>query len=129
MKKPTADEKRAAADRLGQIEAEMAPLEALKSERDELRAQMRGWYAHLAPEAKFLIAGYKFSATVGQMENERKIRDMKGVFNALGSGKFLENCGFTLKRLAELLTPDAVKALVEEARTGARPVKTFPNTK
>lgn len=125
MKKPTADERRAVVTELFKVDQALAPLKDLEKRGAELRATIRTWHDTLDPAKTITEAGVGCMATVGAMENQRSIRSMPQVFASLGATRFLTNCGFTLKKLAELVTPSEMSMLVDEQRTGARPVKTF----
>ncbi len=86
---------------------------------------MRALYADESADLSFTSEGNKYLCTVGVCGNVRSIVSMPQVFASLGPSKFLAGCGFTLKKLDELLPPADAALLVTSARTGTRPVKTF----
>jgi hypothetical protein len=118
-----AAEERALADRAAILAVEVAALETKKAELDALKAQLRGLRPKVAAGEGFQVDGNKYVAQVGPMGNERLIRSMKAVAEAIGLTSFLENCSFTLKKLDQLAADPA--ALVSVARTGTRPVQFF----
>jgi len=116
-------------DELGQLDAEISPLEAKKKQADAIRAQLREHYDAQPAEQTFALEGGKFTATIGAKGFERTIADMKRVFATVGESRFVENASMTLKKLAELLDPPTVALLVTAAPTGSRTIKTFKRSK
>lgn len=117
------------ADKLGALEAAIAPLEAMKAKAEEYKNEIRAAHAKKSPAASFAIEGKKYTATVGPNGNERTITAMLPVSVAIGMEEFLKSCSYTLKNLEARLKPTEVTQLVTIARTGTRTVKTFARTK
>ena len=72
-----------------------------------------------------LYKGKSYSIMLSARENRTTITDMEGVFAAIGTTKFLENCTFTLSKLADLLPLQVREKLCKTQRTGTRTVTPF----
>jgi hypothetical protein len=126
--KPTADERRAIVDELGQLEQDIAPLETKEKRAAELRGVVRAWFPKMLATATVTETGHKFFCTIGPKQNQTAIASMEAVYSSLNKSRFLAACSFTLKSLKELL-PTQYDSLTVTDRTGSRPVKTFAKAK
>lgn len=122
-------DRKAIVDELGQLDQDMAPLKVKKKRAEELRAIVRNWHAKDAPDKTATHEGHKFIVTVGAAENETGIVSMQKIYDQVGITKFLAACSMTLAKLKDLVTPADFKTLTLQARTGARPVNSFPRSK
>lgn len=114
-------------DELGQIEAEIGPIEISIKHRVRRAEALRkaiGLSVNILPELPTIVTGATYSATVGPKENKTTITSMAGVFRALKQGRFLDYCSFSTEKLRVLLGDDAEKYL-ESKRIGSRSVETF----
>jgi ribosomal protein L19E len=113
-------------DRLGQLEAELAPWKAKIKQATDLRSEIRAAFeaSEQDVEASGQLRGTAYFSLTGPRNFQTRIRSMRAVFKAVGQAKFLERCAYTLERLAED-APDQYSSLVVTERTGPRDVKTF----
>lgn len=113
-------------DRLGRIEAELAPMKLKQKEATELRALISTWpEADGIPDSRPVIyEGETFAATVTAREN-RSRADMVKAFLYLGKAKFLELCSVTLEALKKNLSVEELAEVVEVKQDGPRKVNTM----
>ena len=117
---------RAVIDELGAVQAKLEPSKPLRKREKELREQIEGWIANLAPTKEKILDGVRYSTAISARKNERSIVSMWKVMKAIGDKAFLAACFLPLKVLDEYLAPEQQKGLVTEAPTGPRTILTMP---
>lgn len=121
------DARRAVIDRIGELEGKLAEHFEDAKELEKLRKDVRTWPAadHIAPDSTVLYRGSKYAVALGMQENQRRIKSIRAVYQALKLEAFLAVADVTLKALEEI-APEKISDLVTEGRTGPRSITVTP---
>jgi hypothetical protein len=115
-----------AVDELGALDLKLALLKFDVARQKELRTVVQGWASALPGDQAISVSGEKYRAFVGFKEKRRFVPSMVKLFKRLGKDVFLENCGFTLGKLEDLIPGPTRDNYIDEDRTGPRTVITLP---
>ena len=119
-------EQRAAVDAYGELQRKLQETAPLARKAEDLGQAIRGWLAELPAGESIELQGERYVLQVSSRQKQRKIMDIKGLFKALGTTRFLSIASVPLKTLDAILSTDERALYTSEEQTGPRRLVPVP---
>jgi hypothetical protein len=125
LSRKEAAERGAVVDELGKIHAKLAAMKPQLDRAKHLEAVIESWFPDLKPEESATTRGHKFVAVISTQGYKRSVISMEAVYKRFGHKAFIDQCGFGLGTLGEMLEPEELPDFIATERAGNRSIKTF----
>ena len=87
-----------------------------------LEAELLIWCEGVDPEQPVVLEGEHFQVPVSRQEWQRRPKNIRKLFNAVGVTKFLAACSMTLTSIRKLIPKGEQGDYISETRTGPREI-------
>jgi hypothetical protein len=113
-------------DEYGELDRRMQLLNPDVVRYDALKRAIKSWFDRVPADADAIVEGEVYRLHLSARERERRVRSMRDLIGVIELDKLLELASVPIGALEDLLGKTRAAALVTEARTGSRRIKSVP---